>query len=265
MFIPGFDELIEGGIPKGFNVLVAGSPGTGKSILGIQYIYNGAVNNEKGIYVSLESSADMIREQGKQFGYDIEKMEKEGKMAILRIPMDKPKINIFDMLEKAVETTKATRLVFDSLASFAINIDQFIIPLEYIPDWIFLNATAEKENLEDNVYRSEIMPIIGKDPKNRMIYKGNDEKRITYLIINELSKLGTTNLIITATKLENEKSETMDGVSEYVCDGLVDLRALAVGNELSRTLEIKKMRNTNTDGGIKSYNITSKGIELLKE
>jgi circadian clock protein KaiC len=41
--VPNLDSLIEGGIPRGFAVMVAGNSGTGKTILGSQFIYNGLI------------------------------------------------------------------------------------------------------------------------------------------------------------------------------------------------------------------------------
>lgn len=40
--IPGFDELVAGGLPKESNILLTGIPGTGKTIFALQYLYNGA-------------------------------------------------------------------------------------------------------------------------------------------------------------------------------------------------------------------------------
>ncbi|RLG02986.1 MAG: KaiC domain-containing protein, partial [Thaumarchaeota archaeon] len=46
--IPGFDEILHGGIPRRNVVLLAGGPGTGKSIFGYQYLYNGLKKGEHG-------------------------------------------------------------------------------------------------------------------------------------------------------------------------------------------------------------------------
>lgn len=54
-YIFGFDELVEGGFPDGSSILVNGSPGAGKTIFSLQYLVNGAINdNEKGIYFTFE-------------------------------------------------------------------------------------------------------------------------------------------------------------------------------------------------------------------
>ena len=259
--IPGFDDLVQGGIPKGFNVLLVGQPGAGKTIFGLQYLVNGAMRGENGIYVSLDSANEIVKAQGEMFGWDVEGLEKEGKLSFLKIPLDKPKINLFDILEEEVKAAKAERLVFDSLADFAINIDQFVIPLSYS---MFPTIKSEEEQAlmqSDKTYRYEVMPTLGQDPQGRMFYKGNSEKRITYLVMNKLSKLGTTNIVITDEQKGSEHL-TVDGVSDYVADGVVALTSLAVGDTISRNVEIKKMRMTNLDGGIKSYEINTGGINI---
>ena len=50
----GLDDLVQGGIPKNSIVLVSGEAGSGKSIFGLQFLVQGAKNNEKGIYVTFE-------------------------------------------------------------------------------------------------------------------------------------------------------------------------------------------------------------------
>ena len=60
--IIGFDGLIKGGFPIASTVLLTGSPGTGKTIFGLQYLYNGALKfREKGLYVTFEQTEDARR------------------------------------------------------------------------------------------------------------------------------------------------------------------------------------------------------------
>lgn len=54
--IPVLDKLIEGGIPRGFTVLVAGNPGTGKTILTSHFLYDGLLKGESALYVSSSES-----------------------------------------------------------------------------------------------------------------------------------------------------------------------------------------------------------------
>ncbi len=259
--IPGFDELIEGGIPKGFNILLVGQPGTGKTIFGLQYLVNGAMNGENGIYVSLDSPNELVKAQARQFGWDVDALEKEGKITFLKIPLDKPKINLFDMLEEEIKAAHAERLVFDSLADFAINIDQFATPLAYTgltPLW----DVKEQATLEaDKEYRYETMATLDQDPKGRIFYKGHSEKRVAYLVVQELAKLGTTNMILTDAK-DEEHANTVDGVSEYVCDGVVVVYNQLIGAKRVRTMTVLKMRSSDHSKYIHDFEITKEGIKV---
>lgn len=63
-FIKGLDENMEGGIPKGYVVLITGMPGSMKSSVGFNILYNNAKQNKtKGIYISLEQGRDSLLEQ----------------------------------------------------------------------------------------------------------------------------------------------------------------------------------------------------------
>ena len=58
--ITGLDEILMGGIPHGNCVLLAGSAGTGKTVLSQQFLFKGARNGENGVYISLVEPADKI-------------------------------------------------------------------------------------------------------------------------------------------------------------------------------------------------------------
>src|SRR5437870_9993287 len=59
--IRGLDELTEGGIPKGSPTLVCGPAGTGKTLLGIEFIIRGATQHqEPGVYISFEEPTEKI-------------------------------------------------------------------------------------------------------------------------------------------------------------------------------------------------------------
>ena len=52
--VPGLDELMGGGIPQGYSVLVAGPSGSGKTVLSNQFIVEGVRNGENGIVAVFE-------------------------------------------------------------------------------------------------------------------------------------------------------------------------------------------------------------------
>ncbi|MBI5635593.1 AAA family ATPase [Candidatus Micrarchaeota archaeon] len=81
--IPGFDDLIQGGVPAGTSILMSGPSGAGKTIFCLHFLFTGATANEPGIYVSFEETADSIKQTARLFGWDIDQLEKENKLAII--------------------------------------------------------------------------------------------------------------------------------------------------------------------------------------
>lgn len=113
--VEGFDELIEGGIPAKSVVLLTGTCGTGKSIFAMNYIIEGALNGENGVYISLQESMEETINQMKYFNWPIDKLVEEGKMLIVQ-----PELYNFDALlttiEDAIDKIDAKRLVIDSIS-----------------------------------------------------------------------------------------------------------------------------------------------------
>ena len=172
------------------------------------------------------------------------------------------------MIEDIVAQTKAKRLAFDSLATLMISIDQFAIPVSRLNQEQDakrdLNITPATSTKKVNPLDYELLPNAEYDQKGRVFYNGSTEKRMIYLIMHELQTLGTTNVIITSSPEGESAKLTVDGVSEFAADGVVILKTLAIGDTLSRTLEVAKLRSTMINGSIKSYDIADKGIKIIE-
>lgn len=123
-YIFGFDELVEGGFPGGSSILVNGSPGAGKTIFSLQYLVNGAINdNEKGIYFTFEEKKEALFLQAKQFGWDLEDLEKKGKLKIISIGINLvDKYSVSDMAE-IIHDFDAKRVVVDSITTLSFLVD----------------------------------------------------------------------------------------------------------------------------------------------
>ncbi len=122
--IDGLDPLIEGGFPRGSLVLLAGNPGTGKTIFGMQFLYRGAEDyGENGIYVSFAENKDtIIHNISRLFGRDLRKREEgDGKVKILDFTTvtEKGLSTILEMILEEVTRLKAKRLVIDSFSAMA--------------------------------------------------------------------------------------------------------------------------------------------------
>jgi circadian clock protein KaiC len=82
--IRGLDSILEGGIPRGNIILSEGSIGTGKTTLGVEFVYRGASEfDEPGIIVLFEVSPDKIIRDAARFGWDLPALERQRKLRIV--------------------------------------------------------------------------------------------------------------------------------------------------------------------------------------
>ncbi|MEM3408369.1 MAG: ATPase domain-containing protein [Candidatus Micrarchaeia archaeon] len=73
--IPGFDEMCGGGIEERSVVLINGNAGSGKTIFGLQFLYEAAKNGEAGLFISFGESRETIYSRMLNFGMDFQKLE----------------------------------------------------------------------------------------------------------------------------------------------------------------------------------------------
>jgi len=125
--IPKLDELLHGGIPKGGITLIAGGPGTGKTIFAAQFLYHGATQlDEKGIYVCLGESAETLKQYMSTLGWNFDKLERQGKMRILDL-FATSKENLETVLNTILDETRvfeARRLVIDSVTALTLTYER---------------------------------------------------------------------------------------------------------------------------------------------
>ena len=82
--INGLDAILAGGIPRGNVILLEGGVGTGKTTLGVEFIYHGALEfDEPGIIVVFEVSPDRVFRDAAQLGWDLPALERERKLKII--------------------------------------------------------------------------------------------------------------------------------------------------------------------------------------
>lgn len=220
--IKGFDKLLEGGFPRGKIILLSGTPGTSKTIFALQFLYNGATQfNEKGLYVSFEEREQSLKSQALQFGWDFDKLEKADKMKIISIPANSIKeTTAFEIISMAKKNS-VKRLVIDSLSTLSIN-----TPTTY---------SKVTDLTEISI------------------------KRFMYTFINDLRDIrdGVTSLLISQTA---DGQLSRDTVSEFICDGIVHINYETLGGKYSRTLTIRKMRETKNDEDVHPLEISNKGV-----
>lgn len=120
--IENLDFLLKGGFPRGSLIVLAGNPGSGKTILGGQFLYAGATKyNEPGVYVSFAEGRSILIEFMKAFGFDFGKLETQGKVRIMDLVAMK-EAGLSAAMENvlgAIMSMKAKRLVIDSFSAIA--------------------------------------------------------------------------------------------------------------------------------------------------
>lgn len=117
--IPELDEMLGGGIPEGDSLLIAGSSGTGKSLLATQFIAAGIREGQPGIVAVFEERPEEYAARASGFGLHLDKAIEEGSLKIIYLrPLDLSVDETMQEILDAIKKTGAKRLVIDSLAGF---------------------------------------------------------------------------------------------------------------------------------------------------
>ncbi len=225
--ITGFDEITEGGLPKGRTTLVSGTAGSGKTVLAAQFLAEGIrQSGEAGVFVTFEESPDDIRRNILSLGWDVLDWEANGKWAFVDAsptPNDKAVVTgkydlsaLLARIEHAIRRTNATRLVMDSLGAIFSRFDD----LSIIRDELFRIASA-------------------------------------------LKAVGVT-AIMTAERRDEYGDISRFGVEEFVADNVLILRNVLESEKRRRTIEILKYRGTSHHQGEFPFTILPKqGIVII--
>ena len=120
--IVGMDEVLEGGIPKGSLTLLSGGPGTGKTMLGLEFLIRGALDGQPGILLTFEETEDALRNYARGFGWDVPELEAQGRLWIISARIQPDAIRsgdfdlrgIFGMLRQKARDMGASRILIDA-------------------------------------------------------------------------------------------------------------------------------------------------------
>jgi circadian clock protein KaiC len=123
--IAGFDELTNGGVPKGRPTIVCGGPGCGKSMLAVEFLVRGATEfNEPGVLMTFEETAEEMSKNVASLGFDLKKLTAKKKLVLEYVRIEPAEIQetgeydlegLFIRLQHAVKSIGAKRVVLDTL------------------------------------------------------------------------------------------------------------------------------------------------------
>ncbi|MGC8497028.1 MAG: KaiC domain-containing protein [Thermoplasmata archaeon] len=157
--ISGLDNMLEGGIPEHQCVAVLGEFGTGKTTLALQFIWEGLVNGEKGIYISLEENSEDIAKNSAVYGWNIAPYIKEDKLLVIKLDPESA-LNTVERinsdLPEQIREFGAKRVVLDSVSLLSMLFDTEAEKRK----GIFSLVKAIKESGATSIITAEV------DPKN---------------------------------------------------------------------------------------------------
>lgn len=117
MGVPGLDDMLGGGLPSGYSILVAGPSGSGKTILATAFLAEGVRRGQPGVIVAFEQTPSQSRTR------TIDDMVRAGQIGLINTrSLDLSIDEIVQRLIKLIHKKKATRVVIDSLSGFELAV-----------------------------------------------------------------------------------------------------------------------------------------------
>ena len=114
--IKGFDEITEGGLPKNRTTLISGGAGSGKTLLGLDFLINGAIKyKELGVFMSFEETQEELYTDVASLNLDLQGLVSQKKIVIEHVILERKDIQetdfnlegIFVRLEHAIDAIGA--------------------------------------------------------------------------------------------------------------------------------------------------------------
>jgi len=221
--IEGLDNVLNGGIPRGHCVLLAGSCGTGKTVLSQQFIFSGAKDGEVGVYISLVEPKEKMMKNLQSFKFFDEKYIEEGTINIVDITQDARLKGIglnnvqglINIIRGVVLDTGAKRVIIDSITALCENL-------------------GDKTRIRDFIFELGF----------QLTYLD-----CTTILISEIPPLTFAYSVF--------------GIEEFIADGVILLSEFERKGELLRGLQVIKMRGVNHSRNKQVMKIMEDGITLV--
>ena len=222
--IKALDNILNGGIPRTYTVLLAGSSGTGKTILAQEILLRGAKSyGENGMYISLNELPKKMIANMEKFSYYDSEVIMSGMVKVVELKAESglrskrtPDPNeILRTIRTLVEENNVKRLVLDSVTAICRSLKDEELMREFIFD------------LSDN-----------------------------------LEVLGCTSILVSEIP-PREITYSVFGVEEFISDGIILLGEFERKGDLLRTLQVIKMRGVDHPRHKEVMTITQNGINLM--
>ena len=221
--IRGLDEITRGGLPKGRPTLVCGGPGSGKTLLALTFLVNGALLfDEPGVLMTFEENEEEITSDVESLGFHLGELIEAQKLAIDYVRVERSEIEetgeydlegLFVRLDHAIRTVGAKRVVLDTIESLFAGLKN------------------------DTILRSEL----------RRLFRWLKDQGVTALITGE----------------RGDGALTRQGLEEYVSDAVILLDHRVHDQVSTRRLRVVKYRGSHHGTNEYPFLINASGISVL--
>lgn len=226
--VTGLDAILGGGIPRGNVVVVEGPAGSGKTTLGLEYIYRGAVEfNEPGLIVLFEVSPIKVIRDAAQFGWDLAALEREGKIKII--------FTTRSVLQQELQQA-------DSL------------------------LLAEAGQIGARRMFIDAMPPLPMNGHNGSIgQNGVDSREMFHTLVQGLHRENLTAMLVVETPGIERVREAVPPIEEFIADSIIVLRIDDTQRAATRSIEVVKSRGHGFQMGSHTFRIVAdRGIEVYR-
>jgi len=227
--IEGFDLILMGGIPRTNTILVEGTTGSGKTLLGIEFIYRGIVQfNEPGMIVVFEVSPDKLIRDAATMGWDLAELQAQKKLQIVFTSpqvLDQELRSPDSLLLETAAEMGAQRIFIDGIGLLrqASN-----------------GGAAETANGHGS-YRETLQQLI----------EGLTREHLTTMLSHELG--------------EYPGPQPTSEAAEYLVDTVIRLRRTLKNRRILRSLEIVKSRGQDYEPGEHTLTFNNgHGLEVFR-
>ncbi|MCZ7400836.1 MAG: hypothetical protein O8C61_01285 [Candidatus Methanoperedens sp.] len=227
--IKDLDMMMENGYPSNHTILITGTTGSGKTILGLHYINQACRDGKKCFVIATEEDQEDLIAQSESFGMQLSEYFKDKRLGIDRV---------FDERTEYIKGIMAHHVAdIDELQSDIIGLlDRIPKDTEIV---LIDNIGVFTLNMSVNEFRAQFDTLI----------RGLAKKKLSSVII-----------------MDSASNERMGGIAAYSVYGVIvtSIKDDPYTNKMGRTIRILKIRNTKIPIDPIGFDITSKGIVLIK-